>query len=297
RLWKLLRKIRPQIVHTRNFGTVDCALVVRLAGGAKLIHSEHGWDMHDIKGANRRYLLLRRWMSLIACKCLSVSRHIRNWQREEVGIAPHKLVQIYNGVDHERFKPADRREHEHEHFVIGFVGRLEEVKNLPSLVRAVAHLGATTDTGIGLQVRLVGSGSMESVLRSEIVDAGLEKCVILDGPRSDIPQVMREFDVFVLPSFNEGISNTILEAMASGLPVIAADVGGNSELVEHEVNGLLYPGGDEMALAAMILRYADDEPLRHRHGQAARQRVEKDFTLEKMVASYANLYTSVHSAA
>ncbi|NNF16576.1 MAG: glycosyltransferase, partial [Gammaproteobacteria bacterium] len=216
RLWKLLRKIRPQIVHTRNFGTVDCALIVRLAGRAKLIHSEHGWDMHDIKGANRRYLLLRRWMSLFACKCLSVSRHIRNWQREQIGVAPHKLVQIYNGVDHEKFKPADRCEH--EHFVVGFVGRLEEVKNLPSLVRAVAHLGATTITSIGLQVRLVGSGSMESELRSAIVDAGLENCVILDGPRSDIPQVMREFDVFVLPSFNEGISNTILEAMASGLP-------------------------------------------------------------------------------
>jgi glycosyltransferase involved in cell wall biosynthesis len=101
---------------------------------------------------------------------------------------------------------------------------------------------------------------------------------------------MRAADVFVLPSLNEGISNTLLEAMASARPVIAARVGGNPELVEHDQTGMLYAGGDHDAFEAAIVAYAGDPVLRERHGAAGRARVLADFSIEAMVQRYADFY-------
>ena len=290
RLWRALRQIKPHIVHTRNFGTVDCALAARLAGRVKLIHSEHGWDMQDVHGTNRRYLTLRRWMSHLAVCCVAVSQNIELWLEQQVGVARKKLLQIYNGVDSQRFYPSLRERS--DPLVIGFVGRIEEVKNLPSLVRAIERL-SNTDHARSIEVQIVGTGSYESQLRALISEAGLQDTIILLGSQADIPSLMRGFDVFVLPSFNEGISNTILEAMASGLPIVAADVGGNAELVSHGVNGQLYPSDDDATLEQYLSEYVDNDALRVEHGKASRALVEQRFTLKRMISEYENLYAGL----
>ena len=139
---------------------------------------------------------------------------------------------------------------------------------------------------------IAGEGPLRAEVEAEISGAGLGAHVWLAGSRSDVPDVMKSLDLFVLPSRAEGISNTILEAMASGLPVIATEVGGNAELVSNGRTGELVPAADVAGMAEMISRYVRHPGLRAKHGQAGRQRVEQDFSLDGMVRRYTSLYQS-----
>ena len=112
----------------------------------------------------------------------------------------------------------------------------------------------------------------------------------MPGSRDDVPEQLRKMDVFVLVSLREGISNTILEAMASGLPVIASDTGGNPELIEEGTNGQLVPPGDTQGLAEAIRGYVADPERRVRHGLASRDRVISLFSIERMIDNYRALY-------
>ncbi|MQM33603.1 MAG: sugar transferase, partial [Candidatus Accumulibacter phosphatis] len=127
-------------------------------------------------------------------------------------------------------------------------------------------------------------------------EAGVAELAWLPGQRDDIAEILRGLDCFVLPSLAEGISNTILEAMASGLPVIATDVGGNAELIEAGRSGELVAVSDPQAMAEQIARYAQDAPQARAAGVAGRARVENEFSLQAMSRSYQNLYDRLLSA-
>lgn len=292
RLWKLLRSQPTDIVHTRNFGTVDCGLVARLAGRRVLVHSEHGWDMSDLSGGNPKYIRLRRWLAPLATRWLAVSANIRDWLESTVRVSASKLVQIYNGVDADRFEPGDNQGDDQglDTLHAGFVGRLEDVKNPQSMLRALARLNAQDDLTRPVKLTIVGGGSRLESLKEQAAQAGIDDCVDFLGARPDVPELMKQFHVFVLSSFNEGISNTILEAMACGLPVVATDVGGNPELIVEGATGRLYPSDDDEALAACLRDYAQNEALRQAHGEAARRRIDKHFTLDVMVSAYEQFY-------
>jgi glycosyltransferase involved in cell wall biosynthesis len=128
-------------------------------------------------------------------------------------------------------------------------------------------------------------------LARRIAEHGLAAQARLLGHRNDVPAVLSLLDVFVLPSLGEGMCNTVLEAMAAGLPVVATRVGGNPELVQAGTTGQLIPARDAAALAAAIARYIDAPALRREHGAAGRTRVHQEFTLEAMVDGYVQLYT------
>ena len=117
--------------------------------------------------------------------------------------------------------------------------------------------------------------------------------VRLLGERHDVPELLRAFDVFVLCSRNEGISNTILEAMASGLPVIASNVGGTPELVEHERTGSLFPAGDAEALASLLAKYRADSGLREAQARNGRRRALEQFSIAAMVRAYEEVWSRV----
>jgi glycosyltransferase involved in cell wall biosynthesis len=124
-------------------------------------------------------------------------------------------------------------------------------------------------------------------------EAGMSEMAWLPGERDDVTALFREMDIFVLPSLAEGISNTILEAMASGLPIVATDVGGNGELIEAGRTGILVPRSDSHAMAEAIRRYVDDPEMRRQHGVRARARCEEKFSIQTMVQGYAKLYDSL----
>lgn len=301
RLFKLLRRLRPDILHTRNLGTLECQFVGAAAGVRHRVHGEHGWDVVDLHGDRRRYRWLRRASTLVVHRYVPMSRHLQRWLESRVGVPAERIVQIYNGVETARFAPGgpDRRAvlpagfADADSVVVGTVGRLSAVKDQLTLARAFAHLVQESPAASKLKLVVVGDGPLREPLRELVTSAGIESSVWLAGMRDDVPALLQALDVFVLPSLNEGISNTILEAMATGLPVVATDVGGNAELVLPERNGLLCPAQDPAAMAAALRRYVEDPALRAAHGAEGRQRVLREFALATMVERYSALYSEL----
>jgi sugar transferase (PEP-CTERM/EpsH1 system associated) len=290
RLIGLLRRLRPAVVHTRNWAAFDGVLAARLAGVRRIAHGEHGRDIADPDGRNRRRKVLRRLLAPMVDRFTTVSDDLRRWLVEEVGIAPAKVVRIHNGVDTERYAPGDRDEIRARlgirscQTVVGTVGRLDPVKDQATLIQAFARLAAEA------VLVIAGDGPCRNELRDQATALGLGDRVRFLGERHDVSQVLRAMDVFVLPSIAEGISNTILEAMATGLPVVATRVGGNPELVVPGVTGQLVPRQNPDALAESIGEYLSDPVQRSDHGAHARARATGVFGLDAMRDAYADLY-------
>jgi sugar transferase (PEP-CTERM/EpsH1 system associated) len=248
---------------------------------------------------------MRRLYRPFVSRYVALSAHIERYLVDAVGVPPTCIERICNGVDIDRFRPAPAREplagapfDDPELVILGTVGRLQAVKDQLGLVRALARLvGQRAPDADRLRLVIAGDGPLRARLEAEIVAGGIGKQVWLAGERTDIPEVMRGLDLFVLPSLAEGISNTILEAMAGGLPVIATAVGGNPELVVPGETGELVPPSDSPALAAALARYAADASLRKRHGEAGRRRAQTGFSLDGMVDRYASLYQNLVDAA
>jgi sugar transferase (PEP-CTERM/EpsH1 system associated) len=303
RLWRHLRRLRPDIVHTRNLAALETQVLGLLMPGCKRVHGEHGRDMNDLNGSNRKYNTLRRFLSPLIHRFIAVSQDLSQWLADTVRIPAEKVVQIYNGVDTARFapqanQPGDGKAELPDNFrpqsnrvVIGTVGRLAAVKDQQLLLTALHQLQterpALRDT---LRLMIVGDGPERAALEAQIDRLSLQDQVWLAGDREDIPELLRSMDVFVLPSLGEGISNTILEAMASGLPVIASTVGGNPELVQEGRTGLLFPAGDADTLTGALTRLIDDQSLRQAMGQAAMAHIRQHFDWQRTVESYLTLY-------
>ncbi|MFW2404811.1 MAG: TIGR03088 family PEP-CTERM/XrtA system glycosyltransferase, partial [Gammaproteobacteria bacterium] len=247
-LWRTLRGLRPRFVHTRNLGTVDAVIPAVLAGVPFRIHGEHGWDVSDLHGTNTRYRRLRRVCARFIHRHVTVSKDLADWLSQQVGVPRNSITHICNGVDTEKFEPpAEGRVRLNgpdfggeDCLVIGMVGRMAEVKNPMTLARAFIRL-VTEDAETRRRLRLVivGAGPLRQAVMDALVEAGVSELTWVPGERDDIQSVLAGLDVFVMPSLNEGISNTILEAMATGRAIVATDVGGNPELVVDEETGFL----------------------------------------------------------
>jgi sugar transferase (PEP-CTERM/EpsH1 system associated) len=298
-LYRLFRQLRPTIVHTRNLAALEATVPAWAAGVPVRIHGEHGRDLGDFDGSNRKYQLTRRLYRPFVTQYITVSRDLASYLTQKVGIPERHVEQIYNGVDLQRFKLDSQRRPTVDGcpftdpgtFIIGHVGRMEVVKDQLTLARAfVRALQLAPEQRHRLRLVMVGDGSLRAEVRALLDRAGLDALAWLPGQRSDIQAVLRGFDCFVLPSRGEGISNTILEAMASRLPVIATNVGGNVELVEPGRTGELVPAADAESMANAILTYAREPHRAHQAGEAGRARVERLFSLEAMIARYKDLY-------
>jgi sugar transferase (PEP-CTERM/EpsH1 system associated) len=299
RLWTLLRELGPAIVHTRNLAALECQVPAAMAGVPVRIHGEHGRDADDPDGARRRYQWLRRTYRPFVHHYVALSRDLADYLTHKVGVPQPRVEQIYNGVDVGRFvRPAPGRTPvagcpflDGALFVVGTVGRMQTVKAQPLLaaafVRALQLQPALRDR---LRLVMVGDGPLRAEAQAVLAQSGVEELAWLPGERADVPDVMRGLDCFALPSLAEGISNTILEAMASGLPVVATDVGGNAELVVDGQTGELVPSGDVQAMAASIAGLASDPARAAAMGAAGRLRVERHFSLPAMVDAYRQLY-------
>jgi sugar transferase (PEP-CTERM/EpsH1 system associated) len=299
RLLRALRMLRPAIVHTRNLSTLEMQFVAAVLPGVKHVHGEHGRDVFDLDGSNRKYNLLRKAARLVVQRYIAVSKDLEQWLIGTVGVPPGKVRQIYNGVDQNKFHPRSGARSDvappgflaDDSLVVGTVGRLAEVKNQASLLRAVHQvLQQHPELDARLRVIIVGDGPMAASIRQAVIDLGLEPHVWLAGDRHDIPELLQSMDVFALPSLGEGISNTVLEATASGLPVIATDVGGNPELVQDGFNGLLVPVGDDAALADAITDLVIDADRRETMGANAAGKVRAAFDWRRTVAEYLSVY-------
>jgi sugar transferase (PEP-CTERM/EpsH1 system associated) len=302
RLWRLLARLRPDIVHTRNLGTLDALIPAYLAGVPHRIHGEHGREITDLLGQKPKHVWLRRLLSPLVERYIPMSADLARWLHDCIGIRQDRIVQIYSGVDVEKFRPSKQVRlclprpgfADAQSIIVGSVGRMDHVKDQLTLARAFVHLvRCMPEYEDRLRLVHVGDGPLMEAARSLVGEAGVAERVWLAGSRDDVADLLRGIDIFVLPSLAEGISNTILEAMATALPVVATRVGGNPELVTDGVTGTLVAAADSHAMARVLASYVASPELRRAHGTAGRRRVEREFTIERMVTQYKAAYDHV----
>ena len=312
-LWKLypglvrmFRELQPAVVHTRNLAALEAVVPAWAARVPVRIHGEHGRDARDPDGARRRYQWVRRVYGPFVSRYVAVSQDLERYLCNRVGIDNDRIVQLYNGVDSDRFHPIVGARAaitgcpfgSPQHWLVGTVGRMDPVKDQTTLAHAfVLALQMNPAARDRLRLVIAGDGALRAQSERILQDAGMRELVWFAGQRNDIPQFMQGLDCFVLPSRGEGISNTILEAMACSLPVVATGVGGNAELVDDEVTGQIVPPADPAALMKAIIRYFENPALARQHGSAGRTRIEQSFSLDRMVDRYEELYLAEIRAA
>jgi glycosyltransferase involved in cell wall biosynthesis len=206
---------------------------------------------------------------------------------EEAGIPPGRFVVLGSGVDTSRFQPPNLRR-SGGRIILGCVARLDPIKAHDVLIDAFARVVNRGE--VDLELRLLGDGPCRPALERQVRAGGLEERVRFLGTVGDVPERLRDLDVFVLTSHREGRPTSIMEAMAAGLPVIATRVGSIPGLVAHQRTGLLVEPRDVEALAQAIESLAVDPGLRLRLAEEARRVAVAELSLESMIAQYASFY-------
>lgn len=298
-LLRLFRELRPAIVHTRNLAALEVQPAAWLAAVPVRIHGEHGRDVGDYDGSNRTYQRVRRLYRPFVQQYVALSRDLQCYLLDKVRVPADRIAQVYNGVDTRQFRPADGVTatlddcpfSPDRYWLVGTVGRMQTVKDQPALARAfVRALQLRPGLRERLRLVMVGDGPLKAQCEAVLAQAGVRDLAWLPGERADVPELMRILQAFVLPSLAEGVSNTILEAMASALPVLATDVGGNGELIQPGETGLLVPPADVQAMAEGLIRLADDPHRAQAMGRAGRAVAQARFSLDAMVSAYQRVY-------
>ena len=299
RLYSLFRKLRPAIVHSRNLSALEVQVPAWAARVPVRVHGEHGRDVGDLDGNNVNLQRVRRAYRPFVHHYVALSRDLAAYLQAKVRVPADAITQVYNGVDTTRFSPNPRGPQPiggcpfdpAQHWLIGTVGRMQPVKDQTLLARAFVQALALAPQLAGrLRLVMVGEGPLRAESRALLQAAGLAHLAWLPGEREDVPQVMRGLHAFALPSLAEGISNTILEAMACALPVLATAVGGNADLVQDGVTGRILPAADVQAMAQGIVALASDETATQAMGEAGRLRVQAHFSMQAMVGTYQAVY-------
>lgn len=298
RLAKELKDRQIDIVHCHHYSPYVYGLLASvMKPGVQLVFTEHGRLSDAAPSRKRRFVnpLLSRWPG----KLCAVSADLKNHMVAE-GFPARRVGVTYNGIDPGQRPTAAQRSSARaslglpeDAFVVGTVGRLDPVKNLHMLLQAHAFLVSKHPH---VRTVIVGDGTERAALEAHAQALGVADSISFAGYRSDVRFLMSAFDVYANSSQYEGVSLTILEAMASALPVVATRVGGNPEVVIDQETGFLVPGLAR-ALSDAIGTLVYDERRRRAMGDAGRFRVKRHFSIARMVEAYAGVYLGTRPAA
>lgn len=301
RLKKIMEDFRPHIVHSRNFGALEAVPAARLARVPVAIHSEHGYELEILRGLPMRRRVLCRSIYEMADAVFTVTDDLRKFHAAQSWLPADRFRVLYNGVDTEKYSPnplsaaqvrdelgvPDRR------FLIGSVGRLVAIKDHGTLLRAAETLVLQ---GLDVHVLIVGAGpEMPNLQKYVAGSTNLTGRVTFPGDSERVSELLNAMDAFVLPSICEGMSNTILEAMACGVPAIVTRTGGNPELIEEGRSGYLFPPGNVEMLSTLLSRLAESSGTRHEFGASGRRRAVEQFSLAGMMQRYQEIYRELAS--
>jgi sugar transferase (PEP-CTERM/EpsH1 system associated) len=295
RIYKLLRELKPDVVHTCNLAALEITPLAWLARVPLRVHAEHGWDAHDPQGQNPRYQRLRKFYKPFVSHYVAVSKDLDDYLAQRIGVPASHRSLIANGVDTDTFAPRVGPAVAvpgcpfvpGQHWLVGTVGRLQTVKNQPLLARAfVRLLREHPEMAERARLLIVGEGPLRAEVEAILEQGGASHLAWLPGGRSDIPDVLRMLDCFVLPSETEGTSCTLQEAMSCGLPCIATAVGGTPELLALGRAGVLIKPGNADALADALARSVTNPDEARQMGRAARELALSSFGMAGMVRQY-----------
>ena len=287
--WELRRMIRSgrfRLLHTFLYHANIVGRLAAIGTGVPVVSSIRVTEIDR----PFRIAIDRKTIKYVAAETC-VSEAVRQWSIQQ-GLPAEKLVTIPNAVDcaaYEAPPGATRRELglPPDARIILFIGRLHRQKGPDVLLQAAAML---CERMPNVHVVLAGDGPLRAQLACRAGELGLGERFHLLGPRDDVPVLLADADLLALPSRWEGMPNAVLEAMAAGKPSVAADVGGCREVIVDGETGLLVPPNDPAALAAAVERILADRELAARMGAAARQRAQREFSVEKMVLLNEQLY-------
>lgn len=301
RMVRVLRALRPDLVHTRNLGGLEGQLAAALAGVRLRVHGEYGRDPTE-PCRTRAPSFLGRMLRPLVGHYIAVSAEQERWLIEQLGAEPSRVSHISNGVDSLEFHP---RLGPHaavgpdgfmrdDAFVIGSVGRMDEAKNDTTLVEAFLRLISSPHSSHSrLRLMIVGDGPQRAECQAMLERAGAGARAWLPGDRLDTARLMRAMDLMVLPALTEGSGNVLLEAMATGLPVVATSIGVHKELVQPGLTGILVPPLSPDVMAAAIADYCRIPEMGARHGARARGQVIAHHSLPAMARSYLAVYDAL----
>ncbi|MCU7495104.1 MAG: glycosyltransferase family 4 protein [Ignavibacteria bacterium] len=286
RIRKLVRIRRPDLINTHSeLATFYTSLAI-IGTGIKLVQTVHNTVIH--------YPFLQRILARVMTdKFVAISERCKSIIESSIGPSHKKIRLIYNGVNVKKFQCSDREISQEVRNLL-VIGRLAVQKDHHTLLRAFAILKSRlSQEGIMVPVlNIVGTGALKDELMKLSQDLGLEDFVKFLGARSDIPEILRQCDIWVMSSRWEGLSISMLEAMASGIPIVATDVGSNSEVIENNINGSLVEKENPEMLAQAIYRLITDRERRRLYSENARLKV-LDFSLQACLSSYTDLYLSL----
>lgn len=283
RLVRRLRHLRPAVLHTHNPGPHRVGVVARRLGGVPvLVHTKHGRNFP----LNRRAVAVNRRLSLLSDRVVAVSEDAADVARRVEGVPAAKVCVIQNGIEPGEPLTSSTWQSWVPRGIT--VARLDPVKDQPTMLRAVRRV---VDACPEFQLDIVGDGPERAALETLSRELQIDQHVRFLGYRTDVEDLLRRPAVFLLSSVSEGISLTLLEAMAAGLPAVATDVGGNREVVVDGLTGALVSTRDPGALAEEILRFVQDPARARAFGAAGRARVEQHFDLRLTVERYEALYS------
>jgi len=296
----LVRDHRVDVVHSNNWGTFfDAVLAAHLGGASLMVHCIHGLFTEDLQRMRWRRRFLQRLLSLGTHRLYAVADYLRRYYIRRVGISPGRIETIYNGVDVRRHAPPSQIRRRavrsqlgfsDDDVLIGSVGTLYWIKDPQTLLEAAVEVCSLHPRAIFLWI---GDGRLRESLQARAERMGLGRRVRYLGRRDDVAEILAGLDIFVLPSIIEGLSYSLLEAMATGLPVVTTRVGGNPELIRDGREGLLVPPRRPRRLARALITLVDDHRMRRRLGIGGRRRVEERFSLQTMVDRYEQMYRSI----
>jgi glycosyltransferase involved in cell wall biosynthesis len=297
RLALFIRREGYDVVHTHNWSSMFYGILAgnlaRFPGKRPLVlHGEHGLNRTDLQGIPWKRLWAQRILSRLVQGIVPVNGIIAAHVASKWRIPHQKLKIINNGVDLERFKPAAPPAG--DGLALGMVGRLDDVKDIGCALRALAILKGKDKGGAGdVRLILVGDGPLTANLAAEAARLGVTGSVEFAGGRKDVENWYPRFHVYMNTSVYEGMSNTLLEGMACGLPLIVSRVPGNAAWLKEKENALFFEPGDAEGLAARILELRADPGARAEMGKRNRVKVEREFDNRKFLGIYADFYRNL----
>ena len=297
RLSRFLRREQVDVIHAHQYTPFFYGIMARMVyRRPPILFTEHGRHFPDYP--RRKRILANRLLLQRRDRVIGVGEAVRQALINNEGIPADRVGVVYNGIDTERFadRPAERDEVRREiglqpgDFAILMVARLDYLKDHATAIRMLARVARQAPYA---KLVLAGDGPESGKVEELVAELGLARQVRMLGLRKDVARLVQAGDLFLLTSISEGIPLTVIEAMAAKLPVVATQVGGMAEVVEHGVSGLLAPSGDDARLAACALRLIHDAELRRAMGQRGQVRARTLYSESDMQARYVECYEAM----
>ncbi len=288
---RLIQSEKIDIVHCHQYTPYVYGVLAALFSSAKVVFTEHGRFHPDRYSWKRR--LINPLLGLTTSSIIAISAATKEALAKFEWFRHSSIEVIYNGI--EANTPTDTRINntlnlQDEHIVFGTITRFDTIKNLPMMVRAFADIYRKQPR---VRLLLVGDGDQRPAIERLVEELGVREAVLFTGFQTDTRKYMSMIDVYVLSSFSEGTSMTLLEAMSFSTCCVVTAVGGNVEIIKNEVNGLVVESDNTAQLADAMLRLCAEDETRATLGKAAKQTFDQKFALNQMIQSYRKIYLNV----